>query len=1508
MRKLIRSHTLFYGLLIPVLMQLLYLHYSPVSAISVEKSSTLDIFGCAGRDAHLDICTFCSDIDLEIDFLASLNDSPRPGGTWTDLDDSGLDLNNPNQVDVAGLSTGTYRFRYTTPAGGGCPVDAAVLTLRVTGANTIACVNQVNATLEGDCTFELTVEQVLSGSAVCEDELSVLAFDFATGFNGNILTAAQAGKVLDVVLFKDGCARPLCNSTVSLVDRGRPNISAIDWLGDDITLYCEDLDRIVNNRRTWEDPDYKYYLGGPLINDCSGFFVSVTDNVLYEPCGVREYATLQRTFIITDAAGNFSSTTLEATFVYPDLSRVAKLPDVTIQECDPQGIPIPDTYPYLINSFGDTIYLKEDGCNYSIGFEDRDFFVCGGARKIEREVRYFDWCTDQFFPIDTLVIKIGDFSGPVVERQVDTATIPVSPFTCGGAISLQPEFIESLFQVDIKDCNPNVRVSGRVESWLAEQNIVDSAYQQGAALHHDTYIDQIPPGLHRFIITLSDGCKSEAVDTLYFRVADRVPPVMSCIDRLLVSMSEGPYGKVTFSDINEGSSDNCAITNFKVRRQVPPESYEYYDYNRNGIVLGEELDENGFTRFDDERSDGDFVEYYCHDLLRPEQPLELWGWDAFGNVNTCWTSIALEDKLPPVCVAPADTVVACYDYVPVDLAQFGQAEPSDYSCGTITIKELPLIERVDQCGYGTLTRQFQAIKNPDSKQPRVGPVCVQTITIEHVLDYSICFPADTTLDCGMALAQMAPELESNGCALFALSYEDIKLEAANEACYKLIRTYSVINWCEYQLDDLFIHIERDIDGDQIPGNVPVCVVVRPQDSTFLDSNTNPYDTIPDYKGYWAGSKANPHLRSTGYWKYTQHIKVQDTTPPVLSFPDSLAFTSHFVSDQSQCYGLATIPFTIEETCDSFIHLRLSLDFNGRGEEYIPLGSEYLFGEFPDYEVMTEFPVGVHQIRVVAEDGCGNSSMIDIPFEIVDRKAPTPICSDMLAVELSLRETNDTLTAWASARVDALLRSPVYDCNGQGNGGLVSDYSINRADSAVIRGQRELSFGCADANRFIPVEIYAWDEVGNRDFCTTYIHVQDNKAACEQLARSGVISGSVQTPEGNRIEEVMVELSGEMNAMYATGTAGNFIFESLPSGKNYQVRPLKDDDPRNGVSTLDLIKVQKHVLGATPITDPYRLIAADVNNSKSVTTLDMIQLRKIILNVDNHFRNNTSWRFVEANYEFPEQTNPWAEPFPELIRLQEVQGVADIHFVGIKIGDVNGNATANQLQSPTVSRSAGALHLSIQEEAIAAGEVVAVPVRVDELQEVDGLQGTLTFDTDKLRFLTMNYGLLEAGQVGHFAADRHLSFSWNRPMEDLAADDTILLTIYFQAKANLYLSNVIQLNSTLTEKEAYNIFGEPLALDLVFEQQEQDQVNWQLFANQPNPFREKTTFPFYLEAEELVNAVIYDLQGRRIWSVQEQYPAGLHHWILPASLFPAKGLYYFRMEVGGEGRTKAILFE
>jgi len=50
----------------------------------------------------------------------------------------------------------------------------------------------------------------------------------------------------------------------------------------------------------------------------------------------------------------------------------------------------------------------------------------------------------------------------------------------------------------------------------------------------------------------------------------------------------------------------------------------------------------------------------------------------------------------------------------------------------------------------------------------------------------------------------------------------------------------------------------------------------------------------------------------------------------------------------------------------------------------------------------------------------------------------------------------------------------------------------------------------------------------------------------------------------------------------------------------------------GLTTLDIIAVQRHILGLETLPKPFSWIAADVNNSGSITTLDVVLMRQVIL--------------------------------------------------------------------------------------------------------------------------------------------------------------------------------------------------------------------------------------------------------------------------------------------------------
>ena len=123
---------------------------------------------------------------------------------------------------------------------------------------------------------------------------------------------------------------------------------------------------------------------------------------------------------------------------------------------------------------------------------------------------------------------------------------------------------------------------------------------------------------------------------------------------------------------------------------------------------------------------------------------------------------------------------------------------------------------------------------------------------------------------------------------------------------------------------------------------------------------------------------------------------------------------------------------------------------------------------------------------------------------------------------------------------------------------------------------------------------------------------------------------------------------------------------IPAGYNYKLEVFKDGDDLNGVSTLDLVMIQRHILGLETFDSPCKVIAADVSNNESITALDLIEMRKLILGLYTEFPATTSWKFVNAqdlsfgNTFYPDVLNLSQEDFP----------LSSLNIIAIKVGDVN----------------------------------------------------------------------------------------------------------------------------------------------------------------------------------------------------------------------------------------------
>lgn len=256
------------------------------------------------------------------------------------------------------------------------------------------------------------------------------------------------------------------------------------------------------------------------------------------------------------------------------------------------------------------------------------------------------------------------------------------------------------------------------------------------------------------------------------------------------------------------------------------------------------------------------------------------------------------------------------------------------------------------------------------------------------------------------------------------------------------------------------------------------------------------------------------------------------------------------------------------------------------------------------------------------------------------------------------------------------------------------FSVYRSDEvvsgAVVPSPNDgsVTLNCAqDCQGTVVLRLYVWDDNFNPDavqpdgtvggpnyaFCETYVLIQDMPLFCNCDEGDLItISGHIRTETGHGINNVEVSLYGDASASATTDTSGYYAFNDLAPGGHYVIAPEKDNFPQNGVTVADVILISKHILGFQHVGSPYRMIAADVNNDRKITTIDLVHMRRLILGLDTEFVANTSWRFAWAGYDFPIPLNPWAEVFPETGDFDFEEDTV-IDFIGIKIGDVNNSA-------------------------------------------------------------------------------------------------------------------------------------------------------------------------------------------------------------------------------------------
>jgi hypothetical protein len=183
-----------------------------------------------------------------------------------------------------------------------------------------------------------------------------------------------------------------------------------------------------------------------------------------------------------------------------------------------------------------------------------------------------------------------------------------------------------------------------------------------------------------------------------------------------------------------------------------------------------------------------------------------------------------------------------------------------------------------------------------------------------------------------------------------------------------------------------------------------------------------------------------------------------------------------------------------------------------------------------------------------------------------------------------------------------------------------------------------------------------------------------------MVENGKVAGVIYTETNTPIPNTNVLLIGDNGFSVSTvsDAQGNYSFSGLSTGKNYILDFAKSSSILNGLSTFDLLQVQKHILNRENLKSPFKMLAADVNNSGSISTSDLILLKRALLGLITNFEKVPIWQFVPFEDGFMNIAAPLLGLNLNAFMVQNLQSpILDKDFIGVKAGDINNSASVNE---------------------------------------------------------------------------------------------------------------------------------------------------------------------------------------------------------------------------------------
>jgi hypothetical protein len=394
-----------------------------------------------------------------------------------------------------------------------------------------------------------------------------------------------------------------------------------------------------------------------------------------------------------------------------------------------------------------------------------------------------------------------------------------------------------------------------------------------------------------------------------------------------------------------------------------------------------------------------------------------------------------------------------------------------------------------------------------------------------------------------------------------------------------------------------------------------------------------------------------------------------------------------------------------------------------------------------------------------------------------------------------------------------------------------------------------------------------------------------------------IAGRVITPTKKEIQKVVIKLNtASSKDSLLTAVNGTFNFGSLATN-DYIIKPVKNNDIKknNGVSSIDVILTTSHILNKVKLNSPYKLIAADVNNNKTITNIDLIFMKRVILGIDTTFTGNRLWTFVDSAYQFADTTNPF--PYKDSISITNLaSNKVNQSFIGIKLGDVNYD------WNPALARGGNKkdIELIVKTKVVTEEGEQKISFATKNFNELLAMQYTLNFNNKDYEFLRIENNKLGIEFNTQQSMNGKLGFLWSdsKAEDKSLVDGSEIFTLVLRPK-NMQCKMCdtrFALTNDITEIEGWDKYFNQHNIVLKINIEDQAiNINRESFSVSPNPTSGEIMISLMSNTAKKVMFELSNTIGKTLYTQcfetikgKNVYPINLHkHGNL------AKGLYFIK---------------